>query len=52
MLTPTTGADFKEMAENIVKKYEVNVLVDRRREKGAPVVFESHPTFKKPVWLH
>lgn len=40
------GSNFKEMAEAIVKKYEVNVLVDRRREKGAPVVFESHPTFK------
>ena len=40
------GSKFKEMAESIVKKYEVNVLVDRRREKGAPVVFESHPTFK------
>ncbi len=40
------GFKFKEMAEAIVKKYEVNVLVDRRREKGAPVVFESHPTFK------
>ncbi len=40
------GSKFNGMAEAIVKKYEVNVLVDRRREKGAPVVFESHPTFK------
>ncbi|MFK5952340.1 MAG: ATP-binding protein [Desulfobacterium sp.] len=40
------GSKFKEMAEAIVKKYEINVLVDRGREKGAPVVFESHPTFK------
>ncbi len=34
-----------EMAGSLVKKYQVNVLVDRRREKGAPVVFEPNPTF-------
>lgn len=34
-----------EIAESIVKKYQVNVLVDRRREKGAPVVFEPNPIF-------
>jgi lon-related putative ATP-dependent protease len=46
-----------EMAGSIVKKYQVNVLVDRRREKGAPVVSEPNPSFqnlfgkieKKPV---
>ncbi|SMC63137.1 lon-related putative ATP-dependent protease [Desulfocicer vacuolatum DSM 3385] len=43
---PENGPRFKEMAHAILKTYEVNVLVDRKREKGAPVVFESHPTFK------
>ncbi len=46
-----------EMAGSLVKKYQENVLVDRRREKGAPVVFEPNPSFhnlfgkieKKPV---
>jgi len=51
------GKKFMEMTESLVKRYQVNVLVDRRREKGAPVVFEPNPTFhnlfgkieKKPV---
>lgn len=51
------GRQVSEMAGSIVKKYQVNVLVDRRREKGAPVVFEPNPSFqnlfgkieKKPV---
>ncbi|WP_457552908.1 AAA family ATPase [Desulfobacula sp.] len=48
---------FLEMAGSLVKRYQVNVLVDRRREKGAPVVFEPNPSFhnlfgkieKKPI---
>jgi len=51
------GKKFIEMTESLVKRYQVNVLVDRRREKGAPVVFEPNPSFhnlfgkieKKPV---
>jgi lon-related putative ATP-dependent protease len=47
----------QEMAGSLVKKYQINVLVDRRREKGAPVVFEPNPSFanlfgkieKKPI---
>lgn len=27
-------------------KYKVNVLVDRRFEKGAPVIFETNPTYQ------
>ncbi len=46
-----------EMTGSLIKRYQVNVLVDRRREKGAPVVFEPNPSFhnlfgkieKKPV---
>ncbi|MFH2092105.1 MAG: ATP-binding protein [Pseudomonadota bacterium] len=49
--------EFCEMAGSLVRRYQVNVLVDRRREQGAPVVFEPNPTFgnlfgkieKKPV---
>lgn len=51
------GKKIFEMAGSLVKRYQVNVLVDRRREKGAPVVFEHNPSFhnlfgkieKKPV---
>lgn len=47
----------REMTGSLVKRYQVNVLVDRRQEKGAPVVFEPNPSFhnlfgkieKKPV---
>jgi lon-related putative ATP-dependent protease len=49
--------NLQEIAGSLVKKYQINVLVDRRREKGAPVVFEPSPSFqnlfgkieKKPV---
>lgn len=45
------------MAGSMANRYKVNVLVDRRHEKGAPVVFEPNPSFgnlfgkieKKPV---
>lgn len=55
--TDDDGNTFLEMAASLVKRYQVNVLVDRRREKGAPVVFEPNPSFqnlfgkieKKPV---
>ena len=51
------GKKFLEMTGSLVKRYQVNVLVDRRRDKGAPVVFEPNPSFqnlfgkieKKPV---
>lgn len=53
----TEAQKLSEMTVSIVKRYQVNVLVDRRREKGAPVVFEPNPSFhnlfgkieKKPV---
>lgn len=34
-----------DMADNLAKRYQVNVLVDRRNEKGAPVVYEPAPNF-------
>ncbi|MBU8912148.1 MAG: AAA family ATPase [Desulfobacterales bacterium] len=39
------GKKLLEMTGSLVKRYQVNVLVDRRREKGAPVVFEPNPSF-------
>jgi len=56
-LEDAEGKKVLEMTGPIVKKYQVNVLVDRRREKGAPVVSEPNPSFqnlfgkieKKPV---
>lgn len=29
---------------NVLVEYKVNVLVDRKRQQGAPVIFESNPT--------
>ncbi|MCD4719460.1 MAG: AAA family ATPase [Desulfobacula sp.] len=51
------GRKILEMTGSLVKRYQVNVLVDRIHEKGAPVVFEPNPSFhnlfgkieKKPV---
>ncbi len=51
------STEFTKMTGSIVRKYQVNVLVDRRRESGAPVVVEPNPTFanlfgkieKKPI---
>ncbi|MBU2452043.1 MAG: AAA family ATPase, partial [Proteobacteria bacterium] len=51
------GEKIHEMTRSLVKRYQVNVLVDRRLEKGAPVVVEPNPSFqnlfgkieKKPV---
>lgn len=30
----------------LARRYEVNVLMDRRGDKGAPVIFELNPTFQ------
>ena len=38
--------DFLLMADNLVARYEVNVLCDRKNEKGAPVIFETSPGFQ------
>ncbi len=35
-----------DMSKYIERRYQVNVLVDRRGEKGAPVIFEPNPTFQ------
>ncbi len=39
------GKKLFRMTGSFVRRYQVNVLVDRRREKGAPVVFEPNPSF-------
>jgi lon-related putative ATP-dependent protease len=39
------GKKVLEMTGSLVKRYQVNVLVDRRQEKGAPVVVEPNPSF-------
>jgi lon-related putative ATP-dependent protease len=47
-LDPDTdqGTETTEMLEFLDKRYQVNVLVDRRGEHGAPVIFEPAPTFQ------
>ena len=39
------GKKLFKVTGSFVRRYQVNVLVDRRREKGAPVVFEPNPSF-------
>ncbi|MCP4720064.1 MAG: AAA family ATPase [Desulfobacteraceae bacterium] len=38
--------DLLLMAEALVTRYQVNVLCDRKNEKGAPVIFETSPGFQ------
>jgi lon-related putative ATP-dependent protease len=40
---PDTGRP--SPAQSAYHRYQVNVLVDRRGEKGAPVIFEANPTY-------
>ena len=40
------GPDSAAMAQFLEKRYQVNVLVDRRGEHGAPVISEPAPTFQ------
>lgn len=40
------GPDSAAMSQFLEKRYQVNVLVDRRGEHGAPVIFETAPTFQ------
>ena len=36
-------------ASAALERYAVNVLVDRRGETGAPIVYEDHPTYQRLV---
>jgi lon-related putative ATP-dependent protease len=38
--------DLLSMAETLVTRYTVNVLCDRKNERGAPVIFETSPSFQ------
>jgi lon-related putative ATP-dependent protease len=38
--------DLLSMAEALVTRYKVNVLCDRKNEQGAPVIFETSPSFQ------
>lgn len=45
-LTDETETETYEMAKvEIAKRYAVNVVLDHGESKGAPVIFENHPTF-------
>lgn len=41
--------DSSEDEKHSFRNYDVNVLVDRSKLKGAPVVYESHPTYPNLV---
>lgn len=48
-LEARNGQDEKDLlsvAEALVTRYQVNVLCDRKNEKGAPVIFETSPSFQ------
>jgi lon-related putative ATP-dependent protease len=38
--------DLLSMAETLATRYTVNVLCDRKNERGAPVIFETSPSFQ------
>jgi lon-related putative ATP-dependent protease len=40
------GPETEAMSKFLEKRYQVNVLVDRRGEQGVPVVFDPVPTFQ------
>lgn len=39
----------RNQQEDIFKKYEVNLLIDNRKTKGAPVIFADNPTYYNVV---
>lgn len=43
---PTAREDGNDPAAFLEIRYQVNVLVDRRGESGAPVIFEMNPTYQ------
>jgi lon-related putative ATP-dependent protease len=43
---PEDRANLSLMARNLLARYEVNVLCDRKNEAGAPVIFETSPSFQ------
>jgi len=48
--TPMPALAFLAMQNATVsQRYRVNVLVDRRDESGAPIVYEDHPTYQNLV---
>ena len=42
---PEAASAWREHLEEVLERYTVNVLVDRSRYKGCPVVIEDYPTF-------
>ena len=47
-LDPSTEADREPLADmrSTFRKYQVNVLVERKPDSGAPVIFELNPTYQ------
>ncbi len=42
---PEAAGEWREHLERVLERYTVNVLIDRSRYKGCPVVIENYPTF-------
>lgn len=48
--TPSVaGPPPREVLEEVISRYRVNVLIDNRRTKGAPVIYEDNPTYENLV---
>ncbi len=49
--TPSSFTDFQlQMTQDTIwKKYQVNVLIDNSRQKGAPVILELNPTYNNLI---
>ena len=43
------GMPMQRIREAKFRRYQVNVLVDRSESKGAPVVYEEHPTYNNLI---
>ncbi|MCK5099830.1 MAG: AAA family ATPase [Desulfobacteraceae bacterium] len=37
--------EIEEIAQKLLKRYQVNVMVSHRKNTGAPIIFESNPSF-------
>ncbi len=46
---PTVAVGVPATPESSFRRYEINLLLDRRDPDGVPVVFEDHPTYQNLV---
>lgn len=47
--TPSSDLQLETMQPPMLKKYEVNVVVDNSKQKGLPVILEPNPTYNNLI---